>query len=146
MSGGAGARRCGRIAAVLAAAAAALGAGGCGLDVNLGDVFVLTRTEAGATLTLVVNQSGTLSCNGAAPKTISSAMLIQARDLSVDLAADATAKLTIPRSPGTVQYFRIVLQQGTVAFPDRAAATHKTLAQAELFATQAAQQVCGLTG
>ncbi len=43
-------------------------------------------------------------------------------------------------------YFTIKLQQGTISFPDRAAATHNVLAQAELFAAQAAQKECGQVG
>jgi hypothetical protein len=119
---------------------------GCGLNVELPDLFLLTRTGQGAKLTLVVNDSGTLSCNGGKPRTITSSMLISARDLSDDLTKDATARLTIPPAPGTVFYFRIRMQQGTISFPDRAAAQRKELAEAELFATQAAQQVCGLSG
>ena len=38
------------------------------------------------------------------------------------------------------------MQQGTIAFSDRDTPGHKELAQAELFAAQAAQQVCGLSG
>ena len=42
--------------------------------------------------------------------------------------------------------YRIRLQDGTISFPDTAAAKHKELAEAELFAVQAAQQACGLPG
>ena len=38
------------------------------------------------------------------------------------------------------------MQQGTISFPDKASATRNVLAQAELFAAQAAQQDCGLSG
>ena len=55
--------------------------------------------------------------------------------------------MTIPPEPGSVYYFNIRMQQGTIAFPDKAAdARHPNLAQAELFATQAAVQACGLSG
>ena len=60
-----------------------------------------------------------------------------------NLATDAQNHLTIPKAAGSVYYFTIKLQQGTVSFPDRAAATHKVLAQAELFAAQTAQKECG---
>ncbi|MGO9954606.1 MAG: hypothetical protein ACLP50_01260 [Solirubrobacteraceae bacterium] len=132
----------GLVAAVAVSACVA----GCGLNVELPDLFQITRTGQGTKLTMVVNDSGTLSCNGGKERTISSAMLIQARDLSDDLANDATANLRIAPSSGTLFYFRIRMQQGTIEFPDRAAATHAALAEAELFATQAAQQVCGLGG
>jgi hypothetical protein len=119
---------------------------GC-FDVQSPDLFLLTRTGPGAKLTLLVNDSGTISCNGGKAKPISNARLIQARDLSDNLTTDATAKLTIGPETGSVYYFRIKLQPGTVSFPDRAAdAKHPNLAAAELFAIAAAQQACGLGG
>jgi hypothetical protein len=120
--------------------------GGCGLDIQSPDLFLLTRTGQGPKLTLLVNDSGTLSCNGGKAKPISDTLLIQARDLSDNLAQDAGHKLTIPERPGTVFYYRIRLQQGTVSFPDRGTSGRKELSEAELFAVQAAQQVCGLSG
>lgn len=128
------------------AAAVAVALSGCGLSVNLGDVFQIVRTGPSGRLSVVVNQSGFLSCDGAKQKAISNAMLITARDLGVDLGNDATRSLTIRRRPGTVDYFTIRMQQGTISFPDTAARTHPVLARAELFLLQSAQQVCGLSG
>ena len=128
----------------LAAVMAGLVAG-C-FDVQSPDLFLLTRTGQGGKLTLLVNDGGTIRCDGAKAKPISDNALVTARDLSDNLVTDAQSKLTIPRAPGSIYYFTIKLQQGTISFPDRAAATRKVLAQAELFATQAAQQDCRLTG
>jgi hypothetical protein len=119
---------------------------GCGLDIESPDLFALTRTGQGQTLTLIVNDSGTIRCNGSGPKPIPDAVLIQARDLSDGLAKDAGSHLTIPSPPGTVSTFTIRMQQGTIHFPDRAAATHHELARAELFAVQADQQACRAKG
>ncbi len=147
-----GAARLGAVARVagaarlVAVAALAGGLAGCGLNIQSPDLFVLTRTGQGPKLTVLVNDSGTVSCNGGKAKPISSALLISARDLSDDLSKDASHKLTIPERPGTVFYYRISLQQGTVSFPDRGVAGRKELSDAELFAVQAAQQVCGLSG
>src|SRR6185437_2923671 len=132
-------------AVAAAAAAVAVLAAGC-FDVRSADLFLLTRTGQGSTLRLLVNDGGTISCNGGKAKTVSNTTLITARDLADNLATDAQNKLTIPKAPGSVYYYRIRLQQGTVSFPDRAAATRKALAQAELFAALAAQQACGLSG
>ena len=52
--------------------------------------------------------------------------------------------LSLSAGPGTVFSYRIKLQQGTIVFSDRDTAHHPILAQAELFAAQAAQQACGL--
>ena len=134
------------VAAVAALAGlVAIGAlAGCGLNVQSVDLFLLTRTGQGTKLTLVVNDSGTIRCNGAKARQISSSRLITARDLSDNLAADAGHHLHLPFRPGTVYAFRIALQQGAISFTDRDLAGHPDLAQAVLFATQAAVQVCGL--
>jgi hypothetical protein len=133
------------LAVSAAAAAVALLTAGC-FDVRSADLFLLTRTGQGSTLTLLVNDGGTIRCNGGKAKAVSNTTLIAARDLADNLAGDAQDNLTIPRAPGSVYYYRIRLEQGTVAFPDRASATRKVLAQAELFAAQAAQRDCGLSG
>jgi hypothetical protein len=118
---------------------------GC-FEVQSADLFLLTRTGQGGKLTLLVNDGGTVRCNGAKAKPISNTSLITARDLSDNLATDAQNHLTIPRAAGSVYYFTIKLEQGTISFPDRAAATHNVLAQAELFAAQTAQKECGQAG
>ena len=137
------ARRGAAVAVVSVAAALALA--GC-FDVRSPDLFLLTRTGSGPTLTLLLNDGGMIRCNGGKAKAVSNTTLIAARDLADDLANDAQDKLTIPKNPGSVYYFRIRMQQGTVAFPDRAASGRKVLARAELFATQTAQRDCGLSG
>ncbi len=133
------------LAAVTAAAVVAVLAAGC-FDVQSADLFLLTRTGQGGKLTMLVSDGGTIRCNGGKAKPISNTLLITARDLADNLATDAQNKLTIPNVPGAVYYYRIRLQQGTISFPDRASATRKVLSQAELFAAQAAQKECGLSG
>jgi hypothetical protein len=130
-----------RSAVATAAAAMAVLVSGC-FDVRSADLFLLTRTGQGSTLTMLINDGGTIRCDGGKAKPISNSALITARDLSANLATDAQNKLTIPNAPGSVYYYRIRLQQGTISFPDRASATRKVLAQAELFAAQTAQQDC----
>jgi hypothetical protein len=128
--------------AILVSAALA----GCGLNVQSPDLFLLTRTGQGSKLTLVVNDSGTIRCNGAKAKPIPDALLIGARDLADNLATDAGKGLSLPTRSGSVFSYRISVQQGTIAFSDRDTGGHKELAEAELFAAQAAQQACGLSG
>ena len=135
-----------RVGVVVAAAAAVCGLCGCGLNVQSPDLFLLTRAGQGTHLTLLVNDSGTISCNHGKAKRISSLMLITARDLSGNLAGDAGKNLSLPIGRGSTFAFTIKLQQGTIRFSDRDTARRPILAQAELFAAQAAQQVCGLSG
>jgi hypothetical protein len=135
-----------RAICAVAVAALALGLAGCGLEVQSADLFVLTRTGQGPTLTLLPNDGGTIRCDGGKARALSDSLLIAARDLAQDLDTDARHGLTIPRSAGTVFYYRIKLEHGTIAFPDSAARRQKVLSRVTLFAAQAAQQACGLSG
>lgn len=121
---------------------------GCGFEVQSPDLFLLTRTGQGAELKMLVNDGGTISCNGRSPHRLSDPLLLQARDLANSLDGDARAKLRIASPPNSVYRYTIRLQNGTIAFPDTATAGGRfpALAQAELFTVQAAQQACGLTG
>jgi hypothetical protein len=131
---------------VLAAVGAAALIGGCGLDVQSPDLFLLTRTGQGPRLTLLVNDSGTIRCNGAHPRKLGDPLLLRARDLVQTLDNDAKRGLAIPASPTSVFHYTIKFQDGTISFPDTASKTHPELAQAELLAVQLAQQACGLSG
>jgi hypothetical protein len=129
------------IAALAACSCAALA--GCGLNVQSPDLFLLTRTSHGKTLTMLVNDGGTIACNGGKAKNLSDTLLIQARDLAQDLDKDAKAGLAIQRAPNSVAMYRVKLMNGTISFPDTAADSRHELAEAELFALQAGQQACG---
>jgi hypothetical protein len=116
---------------------------GCGLSMSSPDLFLLTRSGQGSTITLRVSDDGTLHCNGAPKKPLSDKVLLQARDLASTLDKDAKAGLDISRTPASVYSYTIKLQDGTIRFPDTAAAVHHDLAQAELFAVQTIQGSCG---
>jgi hypothetical protein len=128
----------------VAVAVAAIALAGCGLNVSSPDLFLLKRSGAGTTLTLLVRDDGTIRCNGGPSKHLSDQQLLQARDLATSLDKAAKAKLQIAATAvGSVNFYSVKLQDGSITFPDKAAASHHELAQAELFALQAAQ-VCGL--
>jgi hypothetical protein len=119
---------------------------GCGLDVASPDLFVLHRSGQGKPLTLLVNDSGTIRCNGGKARSLPDPLLLDARDLATDLDNDAKRKLHIAPAPNSVFSYTVTLQDGTITFSDTAARTHPELARAELFAVQAAQGPCGLPG
>ena len=131
-----------RIAAVLGGAALA----GCGLNVQAPDLFVLTRTGRGTTLTELFNYAGTVRCNGGPSRQLSDALLLQARDLASTLDGDAKTKLRIAPTPGSVFAYTVKLQDGTISFPDTAGLEHSELAETEQLALQAARQACRLGG
>jgi hypothetical protein len=120
---------------------------GCGFAVQAPDLLLLTRTGEGGRLMLLVNDGGTIACNGGRPRPLPDPLLLEARDLASALGGDAQEKLRIPSPANSVYRYTIRLQQGTIAFPDTAAASGKypRLAQAEQFALQAARQGCGLS-
>lgn len=132
----------------LALIALATAVAGCGFDVQSPDLFLLTRTGQGGKLTMLVNDGGTISCNGGPARRLPDPLLLTARDLAGSLDGDARQGLRIASAPNTVYRYTIKLQNGTVSFPDTATAGGRfpALAQAELFTVQAAQQACGLPG
>ncbi len=135
-----------RACSLLALAAGLAGLAGCGFDVQSADLFLLMRSGQGQTLTMLVNDSGTIRCDGGKAKPLSDPLLLQARDLATNLDGDAKAKLHIAPTAGSVFTYTIKLEDGTISFADTAATKHHELAPAELFTAQAAEQACGLSG
>jgi hypothetical protein len=121
---------------------------GCGLDVSSPDLFVLHRTGQGKPLTLLVNDGGTIRCDGAKSKSLPDPLLLDARDLASDLDQDVKDKVRFARpAHNSVFSYKVTLQDGTVSFSDTSSARgHPELARAELFTAQAAQGPCGLSG
>ena len=132
-------------AGVAVALLVAVGLGGCGLDVQSPDLFQVTRSGAGRHLTLLVNDAGTISCNGGKPKSLPDPQLLQARDLASSLNADVKSKLRFPVNARSVFTYTVKVQNGTMSFPDTAASARKELSQLELFVLQAAANPCGLS-
>jgi len=134
-----------RLRAAVALVLAAL-VTGCGFEVEEPDLFLVTRTGAqGQKLSLLVNDGGTISCDGGKPKNLPDPLLLQARDLASSLNDDVTAKLRFPNSARSVYSYTIKVQNGTMSFPDTAALSRKELSALELFVVQAAANPCGLS-
>jgi hypothetical protein len=121
---------------------------GCGEDLRGADLFLLTRRPSGhhqgPELALLVNDSGTISCNGGRPRPLADPLLLKARDLASSLDVDAGLRILSP--PNSVYHYYIVLPYGGVSFPDTAARHHPLLAQVLQFVLQASHQACGLKG
>jgi hypothetical protein len=132
-----------RLRAAGALIAAALLIGGCGLDVEEPDLFLVTRSGPGPKESELVNSSGTIACNGGKPRQLADSLLIQARALSTSLNDDV--KLHFVPNAHTVFTYTVKVQNGTFAFPDTSAALHKELAQLELFFVQAGANPCGFS-
>ncbi len=117
---------------------------GCGVETP--DIFLLTRTGSlpGARLTLLVNDDGTVRCNGGGQRTLSDPELLAARRIGEDLSDDAKKNLTLPARSGSLLRFRVRTQDGTVTFSDVDAAQRPELGRTIEFAREVAQGVCGL--
>jgi hypothetical protein len=121
-------------------------AGGCGFQVQSPDLFTMTRTGAGGSQSVLVNDGGTIRCNGGRSRKLADPLLLRARDLVATLDNDAKRGLRIAATRGSVFHYTIKFQDGTISFPDTASKSHSELAQAELLAVQLAQQACGISG
>jgi hypothetical protein len=128
----------------LGALAAAACLAGCGAQTP--DLFLLARTGAipGARLTLLVNDGGTVRCNGGAPRQLPDQQLLAARDIATSLAKDAQHHLTLPAPAGAILRFRVRSKDGTVTFSDVDAGSRPELAKVVAFARTVARGVCGL--
>ena len=135
-----------RATAALLALLALPALSGCGLSVQSPDLFQVTRTGAhGQRLTLLVNDGGTISCNGGKPRSLPDSQLLQARDLATSLNSDVKSKVRFPVSAQSVFSYTVKVQNGTMTFLDTAALGRKELSQLELFVVQAAASPCGLS-
>ncbi|MGN6189431.1 MAG: hypothetical protein ACTHOE_11060 [Conexibacter sp.] len=133
-----------RVAAALAVLAGAAALAGCGAASP--DVFLLTRSGSipGARLTLLVNDGGTVRCNGGKPRQLPDKQLLAARRIAEDVSDDAKAGLTLPAPRGSVLRYRLRTQDGTVTFSDVDAGRRPELPPVIVFARTVAQDVCGL--
>ncbi|MSX01733.1 MAG: hypothetical protein F2813_01065 [Actinobacteria bacterium] len=133
-----------------AAALLALLTVGCGGP--SADLFVLERSGSipGARLTMVVGDGGTVRCNGAREREISSRQLIDARAVAGDLNGDekepgpAREFLTLPPSKYTILRYRIQTEFGKVAFSDSSRPQPPVFFAAAKLARELAKKVCGL--
>lgn len=123
---------------------AALALAGCGAASP--DLFVLTRRGSipGARLTLLVNDGGTVRCNGGKARPLTDPQLLAARDIATSIADDAKKRLVLPAPPTAILRFHVRSQDGTVTFSDVDAGKRPELAKVVQFARTVAMNVCGL--
>lgn len=131
------------VAVALALTGAVLGA--CGG--RSPDLLLVQRTGSipGAKLTLLVNDGGTVRCNGGADRRISEPQLLQARTIVRELEEDASRDRRFAPGPGSILRYRLRMETGSVEFSDTSmAARGGAFAQAQLFTRRIAQLTCGL--
>lgn len=128
----------------LAAAATAVALAGCGG--STGDDFLLQRSGQGpgARLSLVVGDSGTVTCNRGKSRELPSARLLDARTFTREVSDDAAAHKRYPARKGSILRYRIKTQDGTVAWADTSRPLPERYLQLAFFARRVSTGVCGL--
>ncbi len=131
-------RRRGVVAALAVAAAA-----GCGTPSP--DLFEVRRTGAdpNANVTMVVNDGGSVTCNGA-EHPLDSDRLLRAREVERELQPQAELNLELPRGPGSQLSYRVRLESGTIAFSDTSRGNPRSFLALAAFTKDVTERVCGL--
>ncbi|HEY4450777.1 MAG TPA: hypothetical protein VGN13_04175 [Solirubrobacteraceae bacterium] len=132
-----------RALAVCALALAALA--GCG-GVRAADLFLVSRSGSTphARLTLLVNEEGSVHCNGGPTLKLSDPQLVQARAIQEEIHDAASRGLSLPARAGSIFAYTLRDESGSVRFSDNSAAQPVVLRHLQLFVLQVAQQVCHL--
>lgn len=127
-----------------AAAALALALAGCGVDMP--DLLAAERTGqgAGARLSVVVNDGGTVRCNGGRERRLPSALLLDARAFVRDTEDDRGKNRSFPGRPGSVLAYRVRTEEGTVSWRDNSRVP-EAYGRFVLTLRRIARGVCGLS-
>jgi hypothetical protein len=126
------------IAAVLAALLA-----GCGSRPP--DLMVIERSGAdpNANVELLVNDGGSVTCNGSEHQ-LDAERLLTARRLVRDLSPQAELHIELPPGPGTQLSYRVTMEAGTIAFSDRSEGVPSTFQRLAAFTKDVVERVCGI--
>lgn len=141
--------RAGAPAALALLAALALGA--CGGPPA--DLFLVERAGStpGARLTLLVSNDGTARCNRRDALPITSAQIIDAREIAralngADDAPDGPAdkRLRLAPGPGSILRYDVRLEDGSVAFSDSSRGQPQAFYEVAKLTRDIAKEICGL--
>jgi hypothetical protein len=112
----------------------------------LQDLFEIRRSghTPGAALKLVVNEGGSVRCNGGATRTLSDPQLVLARGLQEELQSPSSKHLLLPPRPGSVFSYFVRDAEGYVRFSDNSAHQSSVLRHLAYFVLEVAQKVCHL--
>lgn len=134
-------------AAAVLLAVLAPGLAGCGNGgIRSADLFAIARSGKlpGARLGMVVNDGGSVRCNGARARLLPAAALLDARQLQRDLASPSRRELRLAPGPGSLLRYRVRSGNGTVVFSDTSRGQPKVLYRLAAFTRAVATGVCGL--
>jgi hypothetical protein len=127
----------------LLAALLALLLAGCGSRPP--DLMVIQRSGAdpNANVELLVNDGGSVTCNGAEHE-LDAERLLTARRLVRDISPQAELHIELPSGPGTQLSYRVTMEAGTIAFSDRSEGVPSTFQRLAAFTKDVIEDVCGI--
>jgi hypothetical protein len=110
------------------------------------DLFVVQRTGSGpnARLTLLVQDDGYVICNHGKERQISSARLLDARQLERDLTTQAQLHVQLPPGRNSVLSYNVRMQEGTISFSDTSRPMPGSFARLTAFTADVSESVCGI--
>jgi hypothetical protein len=125
------------------ALALAVAAAGCGTPPP--DLFEVKRTgeDRNANVDVVVNDGGSVSCNGK-EHPLDADRLLRARQLLRDLEPQAELHLELPPGPQSQLRYRVRMEAGTVAFADTSRNNPRSFLALAAFTKDVTEGVCGL--
>ncbi len=109
------------------------------------DLFEVRRSgpDRAANLTMVVNDGGTVSCNGERHG-LGAERLLRARELERTLSEQAELGIELPPDPRADLSYRVRLEAGTVAFSDTSRGSPQAFYELAAFTKDVAERVCGI--
>lgn len=138
------------LAAATGTVAAGLGLVACGGP--SADLYVVERTGStpGARLSMVVGDGGSVSCNRGPQEPITSAQLIEAREIADELNGEEDAPGPAPRgvrlkpAAGSIMRYRVRTEKGSVAFSDTSKGQPEAFFRLARLTRRLAKDACGL--
>jgi hypothetical protein len=122
---------------------AAVALAGCGSPPP--DLFEVERTgqDPNANVEVVVNDGGSVRCNGK-EHPLDADLLLRARQVLRDLQPQAELHLELPPGPQSQLRYRARMEAGTVAFADTSRENPKSFLALAAFTKDVTEDVCGL--
>jgi hypothetical protein len=122
---------------------AALVLAGCGTPPP--DLFEVQRSgpDRNANVTVVVNDGGSVSCNGKSHP-LDADDLLRARQLVRDLEPQAQLHLDLPPGPQAELSYRARMEAGNVTFSDTSRGNPKSFLALAAFTKDVTEDICGL--
>ena len=116
---------------------------GCGTPPA--DLFEVRRTgeDPNANVTVVVNDGGSVTCDGKEHR-LDAERLLRARQVLRDVEPQAELQLELPPGPRSQLRYRARMEAGTVAFADTSPGIPRSFQALAGFTKELTEDVCGL--